>query len=111
MSTSSPLLLQYEIIAGLSRRMLDLARSDKWDDVITVGKQYYDAVEALRTFPPLGNADRLARKGLLSQILDDDAKIRALAAPELNRLGHLLGSITRQRSVLQAYCGPSLHNS
>ena len=111
MSTSTPILHHYETIAGLSRQMLEHARADNWDDVITLGKQYYDAVESLRTFPPLDSADRLARKGLLSQILDDDAKIRALAAPELSRLGHLLGSINRQRSVLHAYCAPSLHTS
>ena len=91
--------------------MLEQARANNWDDVITLGKQYYDAVESLRAFPPLDSSDRLARKGLLSQILDDDARIRALAAPELSRLGHLLGNINRHRSVLQAYCGPSVHTS
>lgn len=103
MTTSSPTLRQYEIIAGLSSQMLAKAQAEQWDDVVALGEQYHDAVEQLRAIGALSNEDRTARRNLLTQILNDDARIRNLAAPELHRLCHLLGTIKRQQSVLQAY--------
>jgi flagellar protein FliT len=110
MSNSSPILRQYELIAEMSQKMLAHARADQWQEVVTMGQHYHAAIEALRDMAPLGNEDRLARKPLLAQILDDDARIRNLAAPELVRLGALLGNIKRHQSVLQAYCAPLTSN-
>ncbi len=106
MSNSSSILHQYELIAKLSQKMLAHARADHWQEVVTLGQEYHSAIQALRDMAPLGNEDRLARKPLLAQILEDDARIRNLAAPELVRLGALLGNIKRHQSVLQAYCAP-----
>lgn len=103
MSPTPSVLRQYEIIAGISSRMLVEARADNWDMVVTLGEQYQDAVESLRTLATLSDEDRLARKELLTQILEDDANIRMLATPELSRLGMLLGNMKRQQSVLHAY--------
>lgn len=83
--------------------MLAKAQAQQWDDVVTLGEQYYDAVERLRALGALSDEDRTARRTLLTQILSDDARIRNLAAPELHRLSHLLGTIKRQQTVLQAY--------
>lgn len=106
MSKSSSILRQYEVIAGISSRMLSEARANHWDEVIVLGEQYQAAVESLRSLNQLSDEDRLARRDLLTRILDDDANIRLLAAPELNRLGMLLGNMKRQHTVLQAYCAP-----
>lgn len=103
MASTSPLLRQYQRIADLSARMRTLADAQQWDDVVRLGAQYADAIEALRQFKALGEDDRLARRALLTRILDDDAHIRHLAAPELQRLGHLMGAIKRQQNVLQTY--------
>lgn len=111
MSNSSPILRQYELIAELSQKMLAQARADHWQEVIALGQQYHTAIQALNNMTPLGNEDRLARKPLLAQILDDDARIRNLAAPELVRLGALLGNIKRHQSVLHAYCAPLTSNT
>ncbi|WP_233208436.1 flagellar protein FliT [Pollutimonas subterranea] len=94
---------QYEIIAGISNRMLAEARADNWDAVVALGEQYQDAVESLRAIAALSDEDREARRDLLTKILDDDAKIRMLATPELGRLSMLLGNMKRQQSVLHAY--------
>ncbi|MDS1141145.1 flagellar protein FliT [Pusillimonas sp. SM2304] len=109
MSTSPSILRQYEIIAGISSRMLAAARANQWDDVVTLGEEYQAAVESLRGMKDLNNKDRLARRELLVKILEDDAHIRTLAAPELARLGVLLGNMKRQQSVLQAYLAPSFN--
>lgn len=108
MSQSSTILRQYEVIAAITSRMLEEARASHWDEVVVLGSQYNEAVETLRGMNQLSEEDRAARRNLLTRILDDDANIRQLAAPELNRLGRLLGDIRRQHTVLQAYCAPSL---
>jgi len=97
------LLQRYELIAGLTGQMLAEARAQHWDAVVSLGERYCDAVEALRDLDELDNSARAARRQLLEKILDDDANIRLLAAPELGRLGVLLGDLRRQRVVMQAY--------
>ncbi|MER1966543.1 flagellar protein FliT [Castellaniella sp. GW247-6E4] len=103
MASRSSVLHQYQLIASLSSQMRAKAEAQQWDDVVQLGAQYNQAVEDLRRFSPLDDADRNARRELLTRILDDDARIRHLAAPELLRLGHLMGAIKRQRTVLRAY--------
>lgn len=110
MSHNTPLLRQYEIIASITGKMLDEARANQWDTVVELGTQYHEAVEHLRTFTPLSSQDRQARRELLTQILENDASIRRLATPEIDRLGLLIGAMKRQQSVLHTYCGPSLNS-
>lgn len=110
MSNTSSILRQYEVIAAITQRMLAAARANQWDDVVTLGEEYQLAVECLRNIDPLTSEDRLARRDLLARILADDAAIRNLAAPELSRLGVLLGNMKRQHSVLQAYYTPSFNS-
>src|SRR3546814_6412919 len=76
MSTSISILRQYQIIADISGKMLDQARADQWDQVVALGLTYQHAVDALRNMSELDDSDRAARKNLLIQILDDDARIR-----------------------------------
>ena len=103
MSTPSAILNHYQTIANVSGQMLAQARANHWDSVLTLADQYRDAIELLRNMNPLSSEDRQARQHLLIQILDDDAKLRDLASPELRRLGVLLGQIKRQQSVLRTY--------
>jgi len=108
MATSEASALRpYEVIACISGKMLERARTNEWTEVIELGKKYYEAVEALRDIPPLTTSERLARKALLAKILEDDARIRNLAMPELARLGAMIGNIKRHQSVLEAYCAPA----
>ncbi len=103
MTQHHSLLQHYELIADLTGQMLAEARAQHWDEVVALGERYCDAVEALRDLGDLDDAERDARRQLLEKILDDDANIRLLAAPELGRLGALLGDLRRQRVVMQAY--------
>ncbi|MEO6986060.1 MAG: flagellar protein FliT [Paralcaligenes sp.] len=103
MSTPSAILNHYQTIANVSGQMLAQARANRWDSVLTLADQYRNAIELLRNMNPLSSEDRQARQHLLIQILDDDAKLRDLASPELRRLGVLLGQIKRQQSVLRTY--------
>ena len=105
MMSHPELLSRYQAIADLSGRMLAEARANRWDAVFELGSQYHDAVETLRTLDVLSPEEREARKSLLTQILDDDANIRRLATPELERLSGLLGNVKRQHRVLRTYSG------
>lgn len=105
MISNPELLARYQAIADLSGRMLAEARANRWDAVFELGEQYHTAVEALRSLDMKSLEDREARKSLLTQILDDDANIRRLASPELERLTGLLGNVKRQHRVLRTYSG------
>ncbi|CAM5790246.1 flagellar protein FliT [Castellaniella caeni] len=97
------LLQHYQAIADISSRMRALAQSQRWDELVELGTHYHQAVERLQKMAPLDDEQKAARRDLLARILDDDAHIRQLVAPELDRLSHLLGTIKRQRTVLETY--------
>ncbi|HLU79540.1 MAG TPA: flagellar protein FliT [Burkholderiaceae bacterium] len=105
MNARLDILSRYQAIAEISGRMLTEARANRWDAVVALGEQYTQAVETLREINTLSLEDREARKELLTQILDDDANIRRLAMPELERLSGLLGNVKRQHRVLRTYSG------
>lgn len=107
MTYTPSLVQQYQTIADITNRMVDEARLEQWPTVIQLSKRYIEAVEQLKLIQNLSQADRIARRDLLSRILENDAEVRQLAKPELNRLGHLLGDMRRQKSVVKAYCNPS----
>jgi flagellar protein FliT len=107
MSTNPSVLQQYQIIAAISAQMLAQARLNQWNSVIRLGRKYNEEVELLRHMDPLSDQDRQLRKGLLAQILNNDAHIRNLAAPELARLSMLLGAMKRQQTVRRAYASPA----
>src|SRR5690554_2573553 len=98
MPDSSAIELRYQRIAEISGEMLKLAEANDWDSVIALSQQYCAAVELLRPLAQLGSDDKLARKSLLTKILDDDARIRNLAAPEMARLGAMLGAMKRHQN-------------
>lgn len=105
MTPHPDILSRYQAIADISGRMLTEARANRWDAVFELGAQYHDAVELLRELDLRSQEDREARRNLLSQILNDDANIRRLAMPELDRLSGLLGNARRQHRVLRTYSG------
>lgn len=105
MNSHTDILNRYQAIAEISGRMLAEARANQWDTVFSLGEQYHQAVEALRELDLQSPEERDARKQLLAQILEDDANIRRLAMPELERLSGLLGNIRRQHRVLRTYSG------
>lgn len=94
---------RYRDIAEISGRMVNEALNNQWDQVLALSEQYADAVERLRQVNDMNDADRKARRELLVRILDDDAHIRLLAAPELDRLGSKLGQLNKGRQMLSAY--------
>ncbi len=93
----------YRAIAELSHRMLHEARKDRWEQVMVLSQQYSVAIERLRQHKMLSHTDRNARRDLLTRILDNDAHLRTLAAPELDRLSRQLGQLGKGQRMLKAY--------
>lgn len=112
MSTpASSLVSYYQDIANISSAMLHHAQDNHWDEVINLSTEYIEAVNRLKQLDPLTTQEREARRQLLTQILDDDARIRHLVHPELERLNALLGNLKRQQNVLQAYGSTDLSHA
>src|SRR5690554_463321 len=106
MRQKPPILYVYQDIAQTTHRMLSHAKASQWDQVIALAPQYQSAVEKLHDADAIPQEELEARRMLLTQILDNDAAIRRLASPELERLNELIHGLKRQRTVLQAYYVP-----
>ena len=96
----------YHDIAEITHRMLSHAKASRWDNVVELVPQYQRVVEKLDKIGPLSPKALEERREILTQILDNDAEIRRLASPELERLNELISGLQRQRTVLQAYYAP-----
>ncbi|MFA7438051.1 flagellar protein FliT [Castellaniella sp.] len=99
-------LLQYQNIALLSGKMLSLARTYQWDDLLGVYGHYAEAVHDLKDLPSTAPANQHQTRRLLHRTLEHDARLRALLNPEIARLGHLLGHDRRKKSLLRQYGAP-----
>lgn len=106
MCQNRPILHVYQDIADTTHRMLSHAKASQWDQVLALAPLYRSAVEKLHDIGTVPADELEARRNLLSQILDNDAAIRRLASPELERLNELISGLRRQRTVLQAYYSP-----
>jgi len=82
----------YEAIAGASRRMLQAARVEDWDEVSREEETCRRLIARLKQAHADGRvaAERRQRLALLRMILADDAEIRELSEPWLKQLEALL---------------------
>lgn len=100
--TSKEILTTYESLSELTGTMLNAARQGEWDDLATLEQRCRIYVGCLmQTAPaPLNENEQRTKIAIIRTILQNDAKIRALAEPRLNELQQRL-SMTRasQRSV------------
>lgn len=104
-------LQHYERLLDLTDRMLAEARHAQWEQVVALSAEYLAAVEKIKNLPvPVAtDTSTEAQQERLSRIIENDKQIQALVAPELQRLGGLLGDTKRHKNVVQAYCGPSMN--
>ena len=106
MSTSHASILEhYQEIADLSGQMLAKAQGQEWNELVTLGARYQEAVERLKALNPLDDDQKNARRELLTRILDDDARIRQLIAPRTRTpepsAGYVQAPTHRPASLLQ----------
>ncbi len=82
MNEAKSLLNCYESIAGLTERMLGVARDGDWDALIDLEMQYraqVDSIKQLDASLPLSEDERARKHAVIRRILADDAAIRDLA--------------------------------
>lgn len=104
--TGSPVITLYKRILAITTNMREAASVGKWEDLLSLGKLYHEAAESLRLHPeqaPLSAEEHDARVRLLSEILENDARMRDYASPELARISVMLNQINQQKSMLMAY--------
>lgn len=96
----------YEDMRTLSARMVDAARANDWESLITLES----AVAVLRgklmsedSNVGLTDAELERKSRLIQQILQDDAEVRRHTEPWMEHLRQFLGSSAKQRQVERAY--------
>lgn len=106
MNEAATLLNCYETIAGLTERMLGVARDGDWDALIDLETQYrtqVDAIKQLDAALPLTDDERSRKHAIIRRILADDAAIRDLAVPHLAHLDAMINNTRRQRALHEVY--------
>jgi len=102
----NPVLLLYQEAAAVSASMLQNARQQNWDYVITLNDTYLALVDQIRQLgwtAPFNAEDRAIKHNLLLNILATDAATRDLIMPQLQRLGGLISTAKRRHNVQRVY--------
>lgn len=100
-------IIRFEEMAALSARMVEAARVQDWDSLVSLEK----SVAALRKSladednSGLTAADMERKAALIRQILVDDAEIRRHIEPWMEHLRKFLGDASKKRQVERAYGG------
>ena len=100
------LLSHYEEVAIASGRMLEAARAEDWDTLVAAEKDCAALIARLRA---LGAADGLSSDGqkrrmtVIRKVLADDAEIRRLTQPWLQKLESFLSGRVGERRLRDAY--------
>ena len=96
----------YEEMSALSTRMVEAARANDWDTLVTLES----AVAVLRdklmsedSNVGLSDAEIERKSQLIQHILEDDAEIRRHTEPWMEQVRKFLGAGAKQRQVERAY--------
>ena len=103
---STQALITYDAILAITGKMLTAAQNNKWDQMILLEQECRKLTEMLIKHDPEPILDKelLQKKvRIISQILADDAQIRAITEPWLIKLQDMLNTNGRTRSLQQAY--------
>ncbi len=96
----------YKAILAITNRMLTAAQNSQWDELVSLEQECKQLTKALTK----GESDTILDNELLQkkisiihQILDDDAQIRAITEPWMNRLQEMLNANKQARNLQHAY--------
>jgi flagellar protein FliT len=103
--TSSEMLNTYEALSALTGSMLTAARQGEWDEVATLEQRCRDHIGSLMQAAPaiLDETTQRAKVAVIRTILQNDAKIRALAEPRLHELQERLSQTRAGQRGMRAY--------
>jgi flagellar protein FliT len=106
--TNEELIGTYENILDVTARMLDAARAADWDLLVAREqecRQLVDSIMSARSENKfvLEPQERKRKVEIIRKVLTDDAEIRNLTEPWMQRLQHLLTSVGQERKLHAAY--------
>jgi flagellar protein FliT len=96
----------YQEMSTLSARMVEAARANDWENLISLEKS---VVALRRVLAADDDNSRLStreidlKRTLIQRILDDDAEIRRHTEPWMEQVRQFLGGNTRRKQVESAY--------
>lgn len=106
--TSTEMIGTYENILAVTAQMLDAARAADWDLLVNREQECRQLVE--RLLNARNEVDyaiephvRSRKVEIIRKVLADDAEIRNLTEPWMQRLQHLLSNVGRERKLHAAY--------
>lgn len=103
--TSTEMLSTYEALSELTHTMLTAARQGEWDEVATLEARCRDRIGSLQQSAPIALNEREQRTkvAIVRAILQNDARIRALAEPRLHELQERLSLARQGQRGMKAY--------
>jgi flagellar protein FliT len=103
--TSNEMLTAYESLSELTGSMLNAATQGDWDNLSELELRCQGYVGTLMHAAPvqLSESEQRAKIAIIRTILQNDAKIRALAEPRMNELQQMLHMTRTGRSSIEAY--------
>ena len=100
---------RYEEIRALSADMVNAARSNDWERLVTLERSVAalrDELVANAGLDPDATTSAMEidhKRGLIQQILEDDAEVRRHTEPWMEHVRQFLGSQNRRKQVQHAY--------
>lgn len=104
--TSAETIMTYKAILEITRKMLSAARNNQWDELIVLEKECRSLTEKLMNNnpEPILNEDLLKNKiNMIHEILNEDAQIKAITQPWMEKLQHMLNTTDHSHKTRQAY--------
>ncbi|KFX21810.1 flagella biosynthesis regulatory protein FliT [Pectobacterium betavasculorum] len=106
MSSLHQLFKDYQQLQALSRKMLGLASSSQWDELVDQEIVYVQLIESLskRAIPAdLDSVTQLNFRRILREILENEAQIKELLCKRMNDLSVLMKNSLAQQNVNATY--------
>lgn len=103
--TSIEILSTYQTLSELTDTMLTAARSDEWDRLAVLEQRCKHYVDHLAQAAPvkMNTNEQSTKIAIIRTILQNDAKIRALAEPRMHELQQRLSMTRANQRSIQAY--------
>ena len=97
----------YQEMSALSARMVEAARSQNWEQLVSLERSVSSLRAALLADDDdnvgLDAGERVVKAALIQRILDDDAEIRRHTEPWMEHVRRFLGDANQRRVVERAY--------
>lgn len=103
--TSQDILSTYESLSALTGTMLNAASNGEWDHLAELESRCKGHIDSLMQAAPvaLSQNEQYAKVAIIREILQNDAKIRALTEPRLHELQQRLMMTRAGQRTVQAY--------